>query len=181
MNRRKFLIRSSGALLITSAPVLPALFSCSSQTTAKDIGLSESQWHTLQAVQNHLFPSEPGAPGAKEIRAAAYLQSVLIEQQSEVIDRKFIKKGIVHIDTLSRKELDKPFAALTEGQREKILRLFENTHEGRHWLSMMLDNILEALLTDPVYGGNPEKIGWHWLKHQPGFPRPPKNKRYYLL
>jgi gluconate 2-dehydrogenase gamma chain len=45
---------------------------------------------------------------------------------------------------------------------------------------MLLDYIMEALLTDPVYGGNPNSIGWQWLKHQPGFPRPttPLKRRY---
>ena len=31
---------------------------------------------------------------------------------------------------------------------------------------------MEALLTDPAYGGNPDGIGWRWLGHTPGYPRP---------
>ena len=38
--------------------------------------------------------------------------------------------------------------------------------------------IFEALLSDPVYGGNPEGIGWRWLGHRPGFPRPNQRNRY---
>jgi gluconate 2-dehydrogenase gamma chain len=59
------------------------------------------------------------------------------------------------------------------------LRRFETN--GKQWISTILRYILEALLTDPIYGGNPNAIGWKWLDHQPGFPRPPANKRYYLL
>ena len=34
---------------------------------------------------------------------------------------------------------------------------------------------------DPVYGGNPDGIGWKWLMHPPGFPRPPKGKTYHAF
>jgi gluconate 2-dehydrogenase gamma chain len=37
---------------------------------------------------------------------------------------------------------------------------------------------MEALLTDPAYGGNPGGIGWRWLQHVPGYPRPPMDKIY---
>ena len=33
-------------------------------------------------------------------------------------------------------------------------------------------------MLDPVYGGNPEMIGWKWLEHQPGFPAPIEGKTY---
>jgi len=45
----------------------------------------------------------------------------------------------------------------------------------------VLGYIFEALLVDPVYGGNPNGIGWKWLEHQPGLPRPTADKRYFLL
>jgi gluconate 2-dehydrogenase gamma chain len=55
------------------------------------------------------------------------------------------------------------------------------TRWGRAWLSLLLYYIFEALLSDPVYGGNPGEIGWRWLEHQPGFPRPPADKIYGSL
>ena len=50
-----------------------------------------------------------------------------------------------------------------------------------NWLSLLLTYLLEALLADPVYGGNPGGIGWQWLAHQPGFPTPPADKTWYKL
>ena len=46
---------------------------------------------------------------------------------------------------------------------------------------IILTYLLQALLTDPVYGGNPNGVGWKWLHHQPGFPRPPKDETYFKL
>ena len=40
---------------------------------------------------------------------------------------------------------------------------------------------VEALLADPVYGGNFDQTGWRWLSHQPGFPRPSADKTWYRL
>jgi gluconate 2-dehydrogenase gamma chain len=45
-------------------------------------------------------------------------------------------------------------------------------------LSSLLKYIFEALLTDPIYGGNPNSMGWEWLDHTPGQPRPNPANRY---
>ena len=41
--------------------------------------------------------------------------------------------------------------------------------------------LLEALLADPVYGGNTDEVGWKWLGYTAGFPRPPIGKRYFEI
>ena len=61
------------------------------------------------------------------------------------------------------------------------MRQIEQSRAGRNWLSLLLTYVLEALLADPVYGGNPDGIGWQWLEHQPGYPRPPADKSWYKL
>ena len=70
---------------------------------------------------------------------------------------------------------------LDEKQREASLRKLEINAAGKAWLRETLRYIMEALLIDPVYGSNPNAVGWKWLKHRPGFPRPLKDKRYFLL
>jgi len=42
----------------------------------------------------------------------------------------------------------------------------------------MLTLIFEALLLDPIYGVNTNNIGWNWLNHDPGVPRPNKENMY---
>ncbi len=66
-------------------------------------------------------------------------------------------------------------------QREALLRRIEQSRAGGNWLSLLLTYLLEALLADPVYGGNPDAIGWRWLEHQPGFPTPPADRTWYRL
>lgn len=173
MDRRTFLIQTTGTIAAVSVPSL----------TSHDDGsmLSKQQWQTLTAVQEHLFPSEPDSPGAKDINATAYLQFMLADPNLEPVDRNFIRKGVVQVEKMALHHESKSFLVLSTEQREALLRLFETGNNGERWLSTILRYILEALLTDPIYGGNPNGIGWKWLEHQPGFPRPPVNKRYYLL
>lgn len=182
VNRRTFLVRVGS---LAAAPALsPLLTGCVSglrEARGTASGLSAEWWQTLEAVQAHLLPSEPDAPGSVEIDAAGYLRFVLSEATLEPAEREFLVQGIAKLEQLTRAKTGRRFSELSEDEREAVLRDFEATAEGRRWLVEMLGYLLEALLGDPVYGGNPEGVGWRWLGHRPGFPRPPARKRYFLL
>ncbi|MGB0721681.1 MAG: gluconate 2-dehydrogenase subunit 3 family protein [Gammaproteobacteria bacterium] len=130
------------------------------------------EWAVMNAVLNHLFPSEAGAPGATEINALAYLRFVVDDDSIDKAERDFLLQGTRWLEDLSRKQHGSGFVALDEGRREEILRGIETSEAGENWLSSVMTYLMEALLTDPVYGGNPDGIGWRWLGHIPGFPRP---------
>ncbi len=149
--------------------------------TPKSSGFSGPEWQTLEVVQEHLFPSESNSPGAKDIQALRYLRLVLAHDQMDAQEREQIRQGLTAIETLSQEKAKKSFEALSQQEREVVLRLFEKTDDGRQWLITALNYIFEALLGDPVYGGNPKGIAWKWLGIRPGFPRPSIGKRYYEL
>ncbi|WP_456418108.1 gluconate 2-dehydrogenase subunit 3 family protein [Thiolapillus sp.] len=183
MKRRNFLCWSMGGLLLSGT--LPA----QGKSWVPDFaairlaatGMDASQWKTMAAVQAHLFPSEEHAPGAEEVNAAPYLQWVLSDPGLDAATREMFRKGVASIMALSEEAHNQAFPALTSAQKEKLLRKLESQPGGRHWLHEVLHYILEAALTDPVYGGNPDGIGWKWLGHKPGYKRPPADKRYFLL
>jgi len=106
---------------------------------------------------------------------------MLTHPKSDATERDLIKNGIVQIDKIAQDSYSKYFTLLSTEQREAVLRHLETEKSGKQWIRLLLEYIFEALLSDPIYGGNPNGIGWKWLAHQPGFPAPPKNKRYYLL
>ena len=141
-------------------------------------------WLTLSEVQQHLFPAEEHSPtsiGASDIHALEYLRGMMDSPDFEEDDRKLIKSGVSWLNDLAKQQYSKKFIQLDTDSKEKILRRIESSRAGTRWLSEILTYLLEALLTDPVYGGNPNGIGWQWLQHQPGFPRPPENKKYFKL
>jgi len=168
LSRRTFLLASAGGLAALFAP-------------AGALAATANPWPVLAAVQNHLFPSELGSPGAREINALSYLQGVLADPRGDREEQRFILKGVDRLEDLSRRRHQASFVALDSIRREQVLREVANARPGENWISTLLLYLCEALLTDPVYGGNPDCIGWAWLEHQPGFPRPTPDKKYGSL
>ncbi|MGQ0658351.1 MAG: gluconate 2-dehydrogenase subunit 3 family protein [Chromatiales bacterium] len=184
LRRREFLkgLAAAAGMLLSSAPLAGTThFRDSTPATLTD-ALRDSAWPTLAAVQAHLFPSEAQAPGAKEINATAYLRDALDAPDADPEEKKFLFAGAEWLRGKSAREYDgKQFGELTEVEREQLLRHMASGKDGRNWASLLLFYILEALLSDPVYGGNPDAIGWKWLDYTPGFPRPSEEERYFTL
>lgn len=172
LDRRRFLLQLAGGSVA-------ALFPWTGQAAP---ALSEaSRWQVLDAVQRHLFPSEPDAPGAAEIKALAYLKFILAHDPGKADDGTFLLEGAGWLEDMAQRLGQASFLQLDETRRERVLREVERSEAGSNWLSLILFYLIEALLADPAYGGNPDGVGWRWLAHIPGYPLPPPGKRYMEL
>ena len=183
LGRRTFLLRS-GAALATAAALAGLPYALRKDLTRETsfVLFSIQQRQAVRALQEHLFPSEADSPGAADINATAYLETAITAPGIDPDTRNTIVNGVGRLQDASRERFDVPFNSLGYQQREQLLRyLADKTRWGRAWLSLLLYYIFEALLSDPVYGGNPGEIGWRWLEHQPGLPRPPADKIYGSL
>jgi gluconate 2-dehydrogenase gamma chain len=138
-------------------------------------------WSAVAAVQEHLFPADGNGPGAVDINAAGYLRQIFDDPYVEAKEKDFLSAGIAWLDGFCVKQHDGHFDSLEHARREQVLMNLASSPAGRDWVALMIYYILEALLTDPVYGGNSGGAGWDWLDHQPGFPRPPVGRRHYEL
>ena len=177
LDRRRFI-----KLLAAAAASYPlASLADKRKQPAIDLKTIDEPWLTIAAVQQHLFPAEDNSPGATDINALQYLQNMLNAPDMDEDERRFIINGEKWLNQLSLQIHSKKFIDLDTETREQILRKIEQSRAGENWLSKQLTYILEALLSDPVYSGNPEGIGWNWLQHQPGFPTPSVDKVYYKL
>lgn len=184
MGRRGFFARISGA---TALAALSPGIDAEKLTTPLSPGsvlprqLSDRQWQTLVAVQDHLFPSATDSPGAREINAMTYLDAALADPKLDPAEADFIKNGIGWLEEIARETQNGSFLSLSAEKREAVLQALNETGRGENWIATILMYIFEALLSDPAYGGNPGGIGWKWLGHDPGFPRPPADKIYGKL
>ncbi len=143
--------------------------------------LDRGPWPTLAAVHDHLFPDDGNGPSARDIHATVYLRALLDDPEFDPEEASFIHKGVGWLDDLAMKRAGAPFADLDTTARERTLREVAASDTGESWLATLLLYLFEALLADPIYGGNPDGIGWRWLDHQPGFPRPTANQTYPKL
>jgi gluconate 2-dehydrogenase gamma chain len=183
LGRRTFLWRG-GAAIATVAALAGLPYALRKELTRETsfVFFSTEQEQTVSAVQEHLFPQGPDSPGAADLNGAAYLEWAITASATEADTRNTIVNGIGRLRDATRERFGAPFTSLNNEQKELVLRyLGDNTRWGRAWLSLMLYYLFEALLSDPAYGGNPDEVGWRWLEHQPGFPRPTADKIYGKL
>lgn len=183
LGRRTFLLRG-GAAIATAAALAGLPYALRKDLTQETsfVLFSDEQRRMVSAVQEHMFPKGPDSPGAADINALGYLEWAITTPGIDPDTKNTIVNGVGRLQDASRERFEDSFIGLNDAQREVLLRyLADNTRWGRAWLSLMLYYIFEALLSDPAYGSNPNEIGWRWLQHQPGFPRPPTDKIYGRL
>ena len=174
--RRSFLTQAAKtATVLSVAPLLLQLGACQRQAATQTI--LQAPWPTFAAVQAVLFPADGNGPSAQDIQATLYLHLVLQTPNFDAAERKFILDGVSWLDQYAREQNKSAFLTLAAPKQDAVLRAITHSSAGDRWVGALLNYVLEALLSDPVYGGNPQGIGWQWLQHQPGFPRP--TKPYY--
>ncbi len=138
---------------------------------------TEAQMRTAAAACRRLLPSSPGAPGAHEVNAVGYLDAVLATPFVAAKAKHVILDGLAKLDARVQARGVGEFSLATAVQQDAAIRVFESFESngmrpGHEWLRRMLRYIFEAFLGDPVHGGNPGEIGWKWINHTPGTPRP---------
>lgn len=180
LSRRNFITAVGGAGLLVS--IAPLIYNTITSNKKKDLqsnftGFNPQHRQLLSAIQMQLFPNDGDGPSANDINALDYLEWALNDPENQG-DDDFILQGIGWLDDLSATTFKQSFITLTNQQQDELMHTIAKSTAGQNWLSMLLYYILEALLLDPVYGGNPNGIGWQWLEHQPGFPRPTTDKLY---
>ena len=183
LSRRQFIRRTAllGSLALSyPATALDELRLSKGKPVTAD-WLNNPTWQTLAAVQEVLFPAGENIPGASDIAATVYLRNAIENPNADAEDKEFIFKGIGWLDGLTEEHHKKNFMQLSTLQQEKIIQRIVKSRAGRNWVSMLLSYTLEALLADPVYGGNKNEAGWKWLQHQPGYPTPSADKTWDKL
>jgi len=122
----------------------------------------------LCSVQVHLSPMK-----VPKVRFTLFLYETMTHPSFSPQRKAFILQGAI----LLASQTNIPFSQLTFQEKEALLRAYETTSLGGHWLSLMLTLTLEALLSDPVYGVNVDACYWQMLSTQGGEPHP---KQRYL-
>ncbi len=140
--------------------------------------LTDEESQILEAVLAILFPEDGEGPGYRTIRAAEYVQWVLADPFYHPGRKEELLDGLTALQKLAQGRHRKPFWELNEQEQDALVAQMAADEKHQGWLSLLLTLILEALLADPIYGGNPSQVGWQWLDHYVGVPRPDEATRY---
>lgn len=183
MQRRHFLKSAAGASAIGlgAGVALPAFSLTIKDKQTLALLTQTDPWKTLEATLMHLLPSSETGPSAQDINALAYLHQVMTVQPTDQDEKDFIIKGVGWLNGFANSQYKKVFIKLTLSEKELLLRSISQSQAGGNWLNTLISYIFEAMLAPPVYGGNPNGIGWQWLEHQAGFPLPKEGQRYFEL
>lgn len=166
-------------LFLAGAAVhIPFLYKCSKPQKRQSYKLSDREIKIVQYVQNILFPDDGDGPSARSIHADKHFQSILLDERYDPEKKDYLVAGIEWMEESAQEMYSKEFLFLVESEQETLISEISKEGWGKDWLSRMLTIIFEALLLDPIYNVNPNQLGWKWLEHHPGFPRPTERLAY---
>src|SRR5262249_43999401 len=92
--------------------------------------------------------------------------------QLPLTPREFFAAGIVAVNEWTRKTYGKDFDRLAPKERDDVLKALDQSKaelvnfDGKQFLDALLDITMEGFFSDPIYGGNRNKVSWKMM----GFP-----------
>jgi len=175
LERRRFI---KGILAIAATSQFGLLQSCVKEFIPESDVLTQKQYNILITVQNILFPKDMNGPGAFDVDAHGYILWFLQDKRQDPDDQNYIIKGIGWVDETAVEDHGKGFLQLSSTKKMNLIANISTLEWGESWLSNLLNYIFEAMISDPLYGFNKKGIGWKWLEHQVGYPRPTKALLY---
>lgn len=132
-----------------------------------------SPMQTIQLVQEDLFPHAKSLG----IKTDFYLALILEHSKVTQSEKDFLRNGVQWLNEEAVKIYQKMYLKLSYQERQAVLHAIAKQKWGKQWIDKMLTFIMEATLSDQIYGVNPNSATAKWLGFEAGFPRP---KEAYL-
>lgn len=163
IKRREFLIFSS---MVTLSSCLHASADLEFDKQFKEVK------EIIDAVQKHMFPDNTVLSSVTHTNVIQFVYETLKHKSFDKDIRAFVIEGAQSL----KQRTKNAFVTLSQAEKEKALRAYEETAYGSAWLSRIMTLALEGMLSDPIYGANDKGSGWKALHTSGGEPRP--KKRY---
>ena len=118
----------------------------------------------LEAFCARFVPSDENAPGAKEARAAHYIDRALAGPLMK--QRAVYATGLSALDAYARGTKGRPFAGLAPADQDAVLHDLEAgrasgfTPGSAVFFNLVRTHTIEGMFCDPYYGGNANFVGW---------------------
>ena len=159
--------------------------------------LTQPEVRFLDAAAARLIPADDLGPGAKEAGVTCFIDRQLTsvwgthgrnysmgpwpegtpEQgfQSRLTPQEIYRAAIRETNVHCLRQYGKAFQFLAPQQQDQVLRGLEDgkieleSLSSRLFFGLLLRNTVEGFFSDPMYGGNRDKVGWKLI----GFPGVP--------
>lgn len=179
-SRRKFV---KNLILSSVAIQMPWIQSCTSTEYNIPIPnnidpLTKTSFLNLHRVLDILFPDDGNGPGATQLKTSHYFLWTVNDSNIDPSTRTFLLDKLERLNEEVQHYYKSDFYKLDSSQQEEFIEELSSLKWSKNWLSYLLTLTFESLILDAQYGVNPENVGWEWLGHYPGFPRPKKEQLY---
>ena len=121
--------------------------------------LSATEADVLEAFCARLIPSDETGPGAREARAAHYIDRSLGGALSA--SREAYRTGLMALDARARTMKGQAFTRLAEADQDVVLMTLEADDPG--FFGLVRGQTLQGMFGDPYYGGNAGFAGWDMI------------------
>ncbi|MDP2054418.1 MAG: gluconate 2-dehydrogenase subunit 3 family protein [Acidobacteriota bacterium] len=129
--------------------------------------LTASEADLLEVICSRIIPSDENGPGAREARAAHYIDRAL--GGALAASKPAYSAGFAALDRYARSSRGKPFLELSERDMDSVLIDVETgaatgfTGSPAAFFAMVRTHTLQGTFGDPYYGGNANFVGWDLL------------------
>lgn len=175
VSRRDLLKRAGLAGAAISLPIAPATDQqtrtasspASAATTVKREpieNLTQQEADLLEAICARIIPTDANGPGAREARAAHYIDRALGGALKE--SREAYRAGLEALDRYCRSSRGAAFTALSDRDQDSVLIDVETgsasgfAGSSTTFFNLVRTHTLQGTFGDPFYGGNANFVGW---------------------
>ncbi|HHB52582.1 MAG TPA: gluconate 2-dehydrogenase subunit 3 family protein [Saprospiraceae bacterium] len=174
-DRRTFLKKISAFGVVAH---LPTWYACSTDAHNYPFRvITTKQQSILKVVITILFPTTDTLK-INQLQTVPFIDFILSDENYDADEKNTLLDGITSLENLTKEKFNKSFIDLSIRNQEKLIVYIKDKSWGEFWLSRLLTIVFESLLLDPIYQINKNGIGWNWLAHKSGVPRPDKNNKY---
>lgn len=129
--------------------------------------LNAAESATLEAMVARLIPADDSGPGAKEARAAIYIDRSLAGYLAG--SRKAYAAGLAAVDAHAQASKGAPFVKLSPADQDAIITAIQKneatgfTPNAAAFFGMVMAHTIQGTFCDPAYGGNANFVGWDMI------------------
>ena len=183
---RRALLRNAGiagaaaAVGVIDVMATPVLIEAPMEQARTDLSEVEVYEHftadeseLLEAIADHLIPSDDEGPGALEARAVRYIDRALGGVLADSLDA--YRSGLAAFDRHCRSSRDGSFLDLSDIDRTSALIDIETgavtgavagfIGSSAAFFEMVRSHVIQGTFSDPFYGGNANFVGWDLINY----------------
>lgn len=156
-------------MLVPAAPMAPPVetsFSPQAGTPPREAleTFTAAEAATVEAMVARLIPSDENGPGAREARAAHYIDRALSGALASSLEA--YRNGLGAVDSYARSSKGAPFARLSTQDQDAVLSDMESNvatgfaPDASAFFNLVRTHAIQGTFSDPYYGGNANFVGW---------------------